>query len=56
MGTQTVGESNSVEYSTPLKIVQPLINEFELTTDVCASSRNYNLPKYWTKELGRAHV
>ena len=38
MGTQVVGKSNSVEYSTPLKIVQPLINEFGLTKDVCASA------------------
>ena len=50
MGTQVVGESNSVEYSTPLKIVQPLINEFGLTRDVCASASNHKLPDYWTKE------
>ena len=50
MGTQVVGESNSVEYSTPLKIVQPLINEFGLTKDVCASALNHKLPDYWTKE------
>jgi hypothetical protein len=48
MGTQVVGESNSVEYSTPLKIVKPLINEFGLTKDVCASSLNHKLPNYWT--------
>ena len=50
MGTKVVGESNSVEYSTPLKIVQPLINEFGLTRDVCASALNHKLPDYWTKE------
>jgi len=50
MGTQVVGESNSVEYSTPLKIVKPLINEFGLTKDVCASSLNHKLPNYWTIE------
>ena len=50
MGTQVVGESNSVEYSTPFKIVEPLINEFGLTRDVCASALNHKLPDYWTKE------
>jgi site-specific DNA-methyltransferase (adenine-specific) len=50
MGTQVVGESNSVEYSTPLKIVEPLITEFGLTRDVCASALNHKLPDYWTKE------
>ena len=29
MGTKIVGESNNVEYSTPLKIVEQLINEFK---------------------------
>ena len=50
MGTKIVGESNSVEYSTPLKIVEPLINEFDITTDVCASELNHKLPKYWNKQ------
>jgi site-specific DNA-methyltransferase (adenine-specific) len=50
MGTEIVGESKSVEYSTPFKIVEPLINEFEITTDVCASELNHKLPKYWNKE------
>ena len=50
MGTKVVGESNSIEYSTPLKIVEPLIKEFGLVKDVCASSLNYKLPDYWTKE------
>ena len=50
MGTEIVGESKSVEYSTPLKIVEPLINEFDITTDVCASELNHKLPKYWNKE------
>jgi phage N-6-adenine-methyltransferase len=50
MGTKIVGESNSVEYSTPLEIVEPLINEFSITKDVCASQNNHKLPDYWTKE------
>lgn len=50
MGTEIVGESKSVEYSTPFKIVEPLINEFGITTDVCASELNHKLPKYWNKE------
>ena len=50
MGTQVVGESKSIEYSTPLKIVEPLIKEFSLTRDVCASIENYKLNNYWTKE------
>ena len=50
MGTEVVGESKSIEYSTPLALVNPLIEEFELTRDVCASKFNHKLPKYWTKE------
>ena len=50
MGTEVIGESKSIEYSTPLKIVEPLIKEFNITRDVCASSENYKLPDYWTKE------
>ena len=33
-----------------MKIVEPLINEFGLTRDVCASVLNHKLPDYWTKE------
>ena len=50
MGTQIVGSSDSMEYSTPLQIVEPLIREFNLTKDVCASSLNYKLSDYWTKQ------
>jgi phage N-6-adenine-methyltransferase len=47
---QKVGVSNSIEYSTPLAIVAPLISEFGLNTDVCASDLNHKLPNYFTKE------
>jgi hypothetical protein len=56
MGIDKIGNkknsftSNSIEYSTPLAIVQPLINEFGITKDVCASQTNHKLPDYWTKE------
>ena len=50
MGTETVGESKSIEYSTPSKLVEPLIDEFDLRKDVCASIENYKLSDYWTKE------
>ena len=50
MGTEVIGESKSVEYSTPLALVEPLIKEFNLTRDICASSENYKLSDYWTKE------
>tara|TARA_R110000824_G_scaffold300375_1_gene488399 strand:- start:163 stop:657 length:495 start_codon:yes stop_codon:yes gene_type:complete len=50
MGQERIGKSNSIEYSTPIEIVKPLIDEFGLTKDVCASSENYKLPNYWTKE------
>ena len=43
-------KSNSIEYSTPLSIVEPLIKEFELTKDVCASDLNYKLIDYWRIE------
>jgi len=56
MGIDKIGnkknsfKSNSIEYSTPLAIVQPLINEFSITKDVCASQTNHKLPDYWSKE------
>jgi hypothetical protein len=50
MGTGNVGESHSIEYSTPLAIAEPLIEEFNLTRDVCASDENHKLPDYWTIE------
>lgn len=56
MGIDKIGnknnsfESKSIEYSTPLSIVQPLIDEFGITKDVCASKANHKLPDYWTKE------
>jgi phage N-6-adenine-methyltransferase len=56
MGIGTIGNkqntfvSKSVEYSTPLKIVNPLIEEFSITKDVCADISNHKLPDYWTKE------
>lgn len=48
IGMGIIGVSKSIEYSTPLKIVNPLINEFSLTKDVCASKDNYKLNDYWT--------
>lgn len=50
IGMGVVGKSRSIEYSTPLKIVNPLIEEFSLTRDVCASKDNYKLDDYWTIE------
>lgn len=50
VGKQKEFKSDSIEYSTPLKIVEPLIKEFGLTKDVCASVSNHKLPDYWTKE------
>jgi phage N-6-adenine-methyltransferase len=48
IGMGVVGASRSIEYSTPLEIVNPLIEEFSLTRDVCASKENYKLDNYWT--------
>lgn len=50
MGQGIIGQSKSIEYSTPLEIVEPLIKEYNLTKDVCASSLNCKLPDYWTKD------
>lgn len=54
MGTEIIGsiigKSKSVEYSTPSFIVSPLVKEFNLQIDVCASENNHKLPKYFTKE------
>lgn len=49
MGTIIIGESKEIEYSTPLELVKPLIKEFDLTLDVCASGENHKLPCYFTK-------
>jgi len=56
MGIDRIGNkknsfsSKSIEYSTPISIVLPLIKEFNITKDVCASETNYKLPDYWSKE------
>jgi site-specific DNA-methyltransferase (adenine-specific) len=54
MGTEiigkTVGVSKSIEYSTPLSLITPLIKEFNIKTDVCASKLNHKLEHYFTKE------
>ena len=50
VGKNNEFKSDSIEYSTPLKIVEPLIKEFNLTKDVCASASNHKLPDYWTKD------
>jgi len=49
IGAQNEFKSNSIEYSTPLVLVRPLIQEFDLIWDVCASKLNHKCPKYWTK-------
>ncbi len=41
--------SKSVEYSTPIEIVEPLIKEFNIILDVCASGDNNKCSKYYTK-------
>ena len=43
-------KSNIVEYSTPIKLFQPLMDEFNFEIDVCASSENYKCDTYFTKE------
>lgn len=52
MGTEVIGRiigtSKSIEYSTPLAIIDPLIKEFDLQLDVCASASNHKLPNYFT--------
>ena len=56
MGIGSIGNksntftSKSVEYSTPLSIVNPLIKEFNLKRDVCASHQNFKIPLFWTKD------
>jgi phage N-6-adenine-methyltransferase len=56
MGIDKIGNkknsfaSKDIEYSTPISIVQPLIAEFGITRDVCASQKNHKLPDYWTKD------
>jgi len=43
-------KSKSVEYSTPLEIVEPLIKEFNIELDVCATKENAKCPWFFTKE------
>lgn len=43
-------KSDSIEYSTPSKLINPLIKEFNLLLDVCASELNHKLDNYFTKE------
>ena len=50
MGTVMIGKSDSVEYSSPVGLVAPLIEEFSLDLDVCASASNSKLERYWTKD------
>ena len=48
VGKQNEFKSDSIEYSTPGRLVVPLIKEFAITKDVCASALNHKLPDYWT--------
>lgn len=50
MGIGQIGTSKSIEYSTPNAIIEPLIKEFSIERDVCASITNHKLPLYWTKD------
>ena len=50
IGHNNTFRSETVEYSTPLALFEPLANEFHLQRDVCASSTNAKLPAYWTKD------
>lgn len=43
-------KSKSVEYSTPLEIVEPLKKEFNLKLDVCATQDNKKCEEFYTKE------
>ena len=48
VGKSNEFKSDSIEYSTPGRLVVPLIKEFDLTRDICASKDNFKLPNYWT--------
>ena len=50
LGKNTEFKSDKTNYSTPLKLIAPLIDEFKLITDVCADKYNYKCEKYWTEE------
>lgn len=50
VGKSNEFNSNSVEYSTPLKLFNPLKEEFNLVFDVCANSSNAKCGSYWTKD------
>lgn len=43
-------KSESVEYSTPIKLFEPLQKEFNIELDVCASKANHKCDTYYTKE------
>ena len=47
---QNLFKSESKEYSTPMDIFNPLMDEFNFQLDVCASSANNKCNRYYTKE------
>lgn len=49
-------ERSAVEWSTPLRIFEPLNEEFGFTVDVCATKGNAKCPRFYTREDdGLAH-
>lgn len=41
---------NGREWGTPPEVFGPLHAEFGFTVDVCATSANHKLPRYWTEQ------
>lgn len=51
IGKNNSFKSNSVVYSTPIKLFKNLDSEFHFNLDVCANSDNAKCEKYFTEEI-----
>ena len=48
--------SESQEWSTPQAFFDEYNAQYRFDIDVCATPENAKCPKYYSKEIGRAHV
>ena len=51
IGKENSFKSDSIEYETPDEIFLPLKQEFDISLDVAASSKNNKCDEYYTKEM-----
>ena len=56
MNTELFFSSKTDQWETPQDFFDQLDKEFHFTLDPCADETNHKCEKYFTKEIGRAHV